>query len=163
MGAQMPLWLRITLLSVVGFSAGFAGIYSVMNKGKGDTAAASDSKPINLDWAALRELDLTSGKMSSQLKDADGKKVKIPGFMIPLEDNQNNVSEFLLVPSPMACIHVPPPPANQMVTVRMAGGRKATMTFGPIWAHGRLRISDVQGPYGKSSYELVGELTEPYQ
>lgn len=83
--------------------------------------------------------------------------------MIPLEDNSSNVTEFLLVPSPMACIHTPPPPANQMVTVRMAGGRKTPMTYGPIWANGRLRISDVQGPYGKSSYELLGEFIEPYQ
>lgn len=161
----MPLWLRISLLSIVGFSLGFVGIYAFMNRSRADLAVASDSdsKPINLDWAALRELDLATGKLSSTLKSADGKKVKIPGFMIPLEDNQNNVTEFLLVPSPMACIHVPPPPANQMVTVRMAGGRKATMSYGPIWAQGRLRITDVQGPYGKSSFELVGELTEPYQ
>lgn len=160
----MPLWLRITLLSTVGFSIGFAGIYVFINRGSSSAASASsDAKPINLDWAALRELDLATGKMSSTLKDADGRKVKIPGFMIPLEDNQNNVTEFLLVPSPMACIHVPPPPANQMVTVRMAGGRKASMTYGPIWAQGRLRISDVQGPYGKSSYELLGEVIEPYQ
>jgi hypothetical protein len=159
----MPLRLRILLLSILGFGLGFAGIYAFSNRDSSGTANASDSKPIELDWAALRELDLNSGQASSRLKDADGKKVKIPGFMIPLEDNQSNVSEFLLVPSPMACIHVPAPPANQMVTVRMAGGRKATMTFGPIWAQGRLRISDVQGPYGKSSYELVGEITIPYQ
>lgn len=161
----MPMWLRIAVLSVVGFSLGFGGIYLFMSKGGSELSATAntDAKPINLDWSALRELDLNSGKMSSTLKNADGKKVKIPGFMIPLEDNQNNVSEFLLVPSPMACIHVPPPPANQMVTVRMAGGRKATMTYGPVWAQGRLRISDVQGPYGKSSFELLGEMTEPYQ
>jgi hypothetical protein len=160
----MPLWLRICLLSAVGFSLGFGGIYIFMNRSKSDLAEAADnSKPISLDWSALRELDLNTGKMSGALKEADGRKVKIPGFMIPLEDNSSNVTEFLLVPSPMACIHVPPPPANQMVTVRMAGGRKATMTYGPIWANGRLRISDVQGPYGKSSYELVGEFVEPYQ
>ncbi|MEY3900758.1 MAG: hypothetical protein RL189_64 [Pseudomonadota bacterium] len=158
----MPIWLRIGLLSAIGFSLGFAGIYAFMNEGQ-NAAADTDGKPRELDWAALRELDINTGKMSSVLKEADGRKVKIPGFMIPLEDNQSNVTEFLLVPSPMACIHTPPPPANQMVTVRMAGGRKTEMTYGPVWAQGRLRISDVQGPYGKSSYELLGEVILPYQ
>ncbi len=160
----MPMWLRIAMLSTVGFSLGFAGIYSFINKGESElTAANADAKPIDVDWATLRDLDLSTGAAPGSLKKLDGQRVRIPGFIVPLEDNQNSVSEFLLVPSPTACIHTPPPPANQMVHVRMAGGRKASMSFGPVWARGRLRITDVAGPYGKSSYELVGELTEPYQ
>ncbi|NBO37557.1 DUF3299 domain-containing protein [bacterium] len=153
------------MLSTIGFALGFAGIYAYINRGATDLAASAspDAKPASIDWATLRELDLSTGKASEQLKKVDGQRVKIPGFMIPLEDNQNAVTEFLLVPSPMACIHVPPPPANQMVHVKMTGGRKAAMSFGPIWIQGRLRISDVSGPYGKSSFEIVGELTEPYQ
>ncbi|MEY4066110.1 MAG: hypothetical protein RIR26_2318 [Pseudomonadota bacterium] len=160
----MPLWLRITLLSVVGFSLGFAGIHVFLNgKENSIEQAQANDNPVDVDWATLRELDISTGKAPQNLKKLDGQKVRIPGFIVPLEDNQDSVSEFLLVPSPTACIHTPPPPANQMVHVRMAGGRKATRSFGPIWAKGRLRITDVDGPYGKSSYELNGELTEPYQ
>lgn len=159
----MPLWLRISLLSVVGFSLGFAAIYSFANKGSTDLAASADSKPVDVDWATLRDLDFSTGSAPAHLKKLDGQKVRIPGFIVPLEDNQNSVSEFLLVPSPTACIHTPPPPPNQMIHVKMAGGRKASMSYGPVWAKGRLRISDVIGPYGKSSYELLGETTEPYQ
>lgn len=72
----MPLWLRICLLSTVGFSLGFGGIYLFMNRGNELAAASDSSKPVNLDWAALRELDLSSGKMSNTLKSADGKKLK---------------------------------------------------------------------------------------
>ena len=160
----MPLWLRITLLSIVGFSLGFAGINAFLNGNENNLEQAqANDKPVDVDWATLRELDLSTGKAPQSLKKLDGQKVRIPGFIVPLEDNQDSVSEFLLVPSPTACIHTPPPPANQMVHVRMAGGRKATRSFGPIWAKGRLRITDVDGPYGKSSFEMSGELTEPYQ
>lgn len=159
----MPLWLRISLLSVVGFSLGFAAIYSFANKGDTDLAASANAKPVDVDWATLRDLDINTGAAPGHLKKLDGQMVRVPGFIVPLEDNQNSVSEFLLVPSPTACIHTPPPPANQMIHVRMAGGRKASMSYGPVWAKGRLRITDVMGPYGKSSYELLGELTEPYK
>ncbi len=50
-------------------------------------------------------------------------KVKIPGFVVPLVVNDNGVvSEFFLVPYFGACIHVPPPPPNQIVYVKLAGG-----------------------------------------
>jgi hypothetical protein len=158
----MPLWLRVMMLSSVGFAFGFAGIYSVMND-DGSNEANANVKPVETDWATLRELDLKTGAMPGHLRKLDGQRVRIPGFIVPLEDDQNAVSEFLLVPSPTACIHTPPPPGNQMIHVRMAGGRTASRSYGPVWLQGRLRITDIDGPYGKSSYELLGELTEPYR
>jgi hypothetical protein len=74
---------------------------------------------VEVDWRMLGELDYISGKASGELATLDGKMVRIPGFMVPLEDNQKKVKEFLLVPSPQACIHVPPPPPNQMVLIEM--------------------------------------------
>ncbi|MEY2987669.1 MAG: hypothetical protein RJB13_1190 [Pseudomonadota bacterium] len=150
------------MLSSVGFAFGFAGIYSFMNDKNANEANANE-KPVETDWATLRELDLKTGAMPGHLRKLDGQRVRIPGFIVPLEDDQNAVSEFLLVPSPTACIHTPPPPGNQMIHVRMAGGRTASRSWGPVWLQGRLRITDIDGPYGKSSYELLGELTEPYR
>jgi hypothetical protein len=49
----------------------------------------------------------------------------MPGYIVPLEDDREEVKEFLLVPSAGARIHVPPPPPNQIVHVVMAGGKKA--------------------------------------
>lgn len=162
----MKLWVKVTLFSTVGFAAGFGAIFAVLNRDNTATAASGKNpsgKPLEIEWGTLRELDLSSGKPGPNLKNADGAIVRIPGFIVPLEDNQNAVSEFLLVPSPQACIHVPAPPPNQMVHVKMASGKRAQMSYGPVWAQGRLRISEVANPYGKSSFEMVGELTEPYQ
>ena len=62
-----------------------------------------------------------NGEMSQIQPDApvvdtyDGKRVKIPGFVVPLEGTAELTTEFLLVPFFGACIHVPPPPSNQIV------------------------------------------------
>lgn len=116
---------------------------------------------IEVDWRLLGEMDYITGKSSSELQALNGKSVKIPGFMVPLEDDQRSVKEFLLVPSPQACIHVPPPPPNQMVYVRMKRGADAVM--GPIWVYGTLNLVTQKSMYGDASFELVGEGIEPYK
>lgn len=116
---------------------------------------------VEVDWRLLGEMDYITGKSSSELQALNGKSVKIPGFMVPLEDDQRSVKEFLLVPSPQACIHVPPPPPNQMVYVRMKRGTEAAM--GPIWVYGTLNLVTKKSMYGDASFELVGEGIEPYK
>ncbi len=54
-------------------------------------------------------------KESSINTDLNGKYVSLPGYALPLEVTDDKVSEFLLVPFVGACIHVPPPPPNQIV------------------------------------------------
>lgn len=116
---------------------------------------------VEVDWRLLGDMDYITGKSSSELKALDGKSVKIPGFMVPLEDEQKDVVEFLLVPSPQACIHVPPPPPNQMVYVKMKKGTNVAM--GPIWVYGTLNLVTKKSMYGDASFELVGEAIEPYK
>ncbi|WP_374078652.1 DUF3299 domain-containing protein [Bdellovibrio bacteriovorus] len=116
---------------------------------------------VEVDWRLLGEMDYITGKSSSELQALNGKPVKIPGFMVPLEDNQRDVVEFLLVPSPQACIHVPPPPPNQMVYVKMKKG--TDVAVGPIWVYGTLNLVTKKSMYGDASFELVGEAVEPYK
>ncbi|MBV2168315.1 MAG: DUF3299 domain-containing protein [Bdellovibrio sp.] len=116
---------------------------------------------VEVDWRLLGEMDYITGKSSSELQALNGKSVKIPGFMVPLEDNQRDVVEFLLVPSPQACIHVPPPPPNQMVYVKMKRG--TDVAVGPIWVYGTLNLVTKKSMYGDASFELVGEAIEPYK
>ena len=116
---------------------------------------------VEVDWRLLGDMDYITGKSSSELAALNGKPVKIPGFMVPLEDEQRDVVEFLLVPSPQACIHVPPPPPNQMVYVKMKRGTDVAM--GPIWVYGTLNLVTKKSMYGDASFELVGEAIEPYK
>lgn len=117
---------------------------------------------VEVDWRMLGELDYISGKASGELATLDGKMVRIPGFMVPLEDNQKKVKEFLLVPSPQACIHVPPPPPNQMVLIEMQS-EDTEPAFGPIWTYGILRIKSKRHMYGEASFVMEGMKIEPYR
>jgi hypothetical protein len=131
--------------------------------GTGVHAALADTTPV-LEWQMMAGLDYRSGQMTSVLRQLDGKQVRIPGFIVPLEDTATEVTEFLLVPYVGACVHVPPPPPNQLVYVQMTSGKKATVDWwNPIWIHGRLSIATVESVYGAVGFQLEGVRIEPYE
>lgn len=115
-----------------------------------------------IDWRLLQKFDLTTRRRSDELLEVDGKRVKIAGFMVPLEDYQREVSEFLLVPQPMMCIHVPAPAANQMIYVKLKKGGINPMAYTPIWVEGDFEIVDTESPYGNTAFELKAEAIKPF-
>ncbi len=127
---------------------------------------AAAPAPVTVSWQTLQTLNFSipQSQQKAAVSQLDGKRVSIPGFMVPLEDDLDQVTEFLLVPYAGACIHVPPPPPNQIVYVKMNKNTKVQVTFtDPIMVTGTLRISTVQSPYGDVSYDLSGESVVPYQ
>lgn len=154
----------IIVVIVVVFSLAGVGSYYLFLRpipvGNGGAFTRADSTSI--EWDTLRALDVTSGDIPKNLRALNGEQIKIPGFIIPLEDNQDIVHEFLFVPSPMACIHVPPPPPNQIIHVTMASGKAAKMSYGPVWLFGKLMMSENAGKNIRTSYEMIGLATEPY-
>lgn len=147
----MMKWILIGLFI---FSLGIGAAVRFWPSSKGGGSADE------VDWRNLAELDYTTSVASEALKKRDNTRVKIPGFMVPLEDNSKKVTEFLLVPSPQACIHVPAPPPNQMVYVKMKEGTSAA--FGPIWVYGEFKISTKRSQYGEASFEMEADTIEPY-
>lgn len=143
--------------------AGAVIIYGISKSSSGSTAERQDSEYTAVDWRTLRGLDLKTGEKSKELLELAMKPVKIPGFVVPLDDDSVSYSEFLLVPSPQACIHVPPPPANQMILVKMKSGVAPQRSWGPVWVKGTLHIATTDSQYGKISYMLHGEKSEPYR
>jgi hypothetical protein len=126
----------------------------------------AESKPVTVSWPTLQTLNFNvpQSQQKAPVLALSGKRVAIPGFMVPLEDDLDMVTEFLLVPYAGACIHVPPPPPNQIVYVKMDKNSKVQVTFtDPILVTGTLKISTVQSPYGDVSYDLSGESVVPYQ
>jgi len=117
--------------------------------------------PIAVDWRMLSGLNYNTGDMTEQLKQLNGKLVKIPGYMVPLDDDAAGVTEFLLVPYFGACIHTPPPPPNQIVYVKL--NRKAEVEWwNPIWSIGRLEVEATESYYGPVSFRLIGQRIELY-
>lgn len=123
---------------------------------------APSTVPPQVSWSVLKTL--TAEAKTSPARALDHKTVAIPGFMVPLEDDADQVTEFLLVPFAGACIHVPPPPPNQMVFVKLRGGKKAAMSFTqPIIVSGQLHVNTVQSPYGDVSFAMDGDSVKPYE
>ncbi len=94
----------------------------------------------------------------------DGRRVRLPGLVIPLEADAKRMSEFLLVPYFGACIHVPPPPANQVVYVRTAAdGVPVREFYEAVWVEGTLRSEHHANDTGDASYTLDVERVESYE
>ncbi len=85
----------------------------------------------------------------------DGKRVHIGGYVVPLDFEATRVKEFLLVPFIGACIHVPPPPANQIVYVKSRAGLRREGTFEPVWVTGTLNVTPAFTGLAEAGYTLT--------
>lgn len=68
----------------------------------------------------------------------DGRPIRMPGYLLPLEFSPNGQNDFLLVPYLGACIHVPPPPPNQIVFVKTVKPFVVKELYTPVWVTGRM-------------------------
>ncbi len=91
----------------------------------------------------------------------DGKRVHIGGYVVPLDFEATRVKEFLLVPFVGACIHVPPPPANQIVYVKAEQGFDVKATFEPVWVTGTLTVTPAFTGLAEAGYTITAEKVEP--
>ena len=69
----------------------------------------------------------------------NGQVVRLAGYLLPLEFSEHGTTDFLLVPYVGACIHVPPPPPNQIVFVRLAKKFRVQELFASVWISGKLK------------------------
>jgi len=99
-------------------------------------------------------------------------RVKIAGFVVPLDINKKKVKEFLLVPYFGACIHVPPPPSNQVVHAINAKIdskqeneylKSAALIQGPITIVGILETVSSNTSMGSAGYKIQVETIEEYK
>jgi len=92
-----------------------------------------------------------------------GSRVRIPGFIVPLESDGKTIKEFLLVPYFGACVHVPPPPANQLIHVIPDKPVPAAWNMAPVWVNGVMAISRVESDMGTAGYAMRGIKVEEYK
>jgi hypothetical protein len=92
----------------------------------------------------------------------DGQAVKLPGYVVPLDESKNGLKEFLLVPYFGACIHTPPPPANQIVHVIAAKPVKGFRAMDTVWVSGTLATTRQESSMGTSGYTLNAWVVDRY-
>ena len=94
--------------------------------------------------------------------DYNGKVVRLPGYMIPLGTSAAGVTEFILVPYVGACIHVPPPPANQLVFVTTGTPYESSGLFEAVNVTGMFGTAATSTQLGDIGYALSADRIEPF-
>lgn len=91
----------------------------------------------------------------------DGKEVAIGGYVVPLDFDATTVKEFLLVPFVGACIHVPPPPANQIIYVKTDKGFEVGGQFDPVTVTGKINTSVAFTGLADAGYTITADSVVP--
>jgi hypothetical protein len=124
-----------------------------------NVGALNDSDPKVLElMRQLREIWDTA-----PVNDAmNGAAVKLPGYVVPLDEADGALKEFLLVPYFGACIHSPPPPANQIVHVVASKPIKGFRSMDAVWVSGTLQAQRKDSAMGASGYTMNAALVQAY-
>ena len=93
----------------------------------------------------------------------NGQMVKLPGFIVPLDFAEGKVTSSLLVPYFGACIHVPPPPPNQIVHVTFESAIEIESMWDPIWVTGKLSLERYSSELAEAGYSMEGQEIEEYR
>ncbi|XVJ69313.1 MAG: DUF3299 domain-containing protein [Rhizobacter sp.] len=90
----------------------------------------------------------------------DGALIRIPGYVVPLEDSKEGMKEFLLVPYFGACIHSPPPPANQIIHVLPNQPVRGLRSMDAVWIQGPIKAFRHDSFMGVSGYRMQAQGVE---
>lgn len=97
------------------------------------------------------------------VNEMDGRMVSIPGFVVPLDSPGGKVRHFFLVPYYGACIHVPPPPSNQIIDVHFEPGTDDDNLYDAILVSGRLTTETYSHDMGTAGYRLEAYSIQPFE
>jgi hypothetical protein len=95
--------------------------------------------------------------------DWNGQIVRLPGFVVPIDYSGTGVTAFMLVPFVGACVHVPPPPANQLVFVTTQDPYESSGLFEPVNVIGMFGVSSMSTQLADIAYALSADRIEPYR
>ncbi|MFT5632129.1 MAG: hypothetical protein ACI9HB_003317 [Gammaproteobacteria bacterium] len=119
--------------------------------GEGETNEANDT------WNPI--YDANAIKLN---EDLNGTYIKIPGFIIPFDVSAEGVTNFMLVPYVGACLHTPPPPANQLVMVNAREPWPGDELWDPVWVTGTMRTQLQSTKLGQTGYSVSADDMEVY-
>jgi len=128
---------------------------------EGSDADQFDSARLQGDPEGRRYLEAL--KSTGVVAEYDRKAVRLPGFVVPLEfDDRQRATEFFLVPWFGACLHLPPPPPNQILHVQYPRGLALGRLEEAFWVEGTLVTTIVNREVGTSAYALRADRVRPY-
>lgn len=102
-----------------------------------------------------------AGEAAEVRTDLDGKLVRILGYVVPMALSGTKVTEFLLVPFIGACVHVPPPPANQVVFVASPKGLEFAGLFQAVAVTGTISAVPFSTDLAEVGYQIKASEVAP--
>lgn len=112
-------------------------------------------------WKLMKEFRVVLDNAPT-VEGLDGSAIKVPGYVVPLETVRGELKEFLLVPYFGACIHTPPPPANQVIFVRAEKPVAGFRSMDTVWVSGILHATRQESFAGASGYLIDAVVVERY-
>lgn len=149
-------------------------------------AAWAAEEPITISWPDLRPEDDAAGVLMEQLRGSgvvqhgelstgftqttaaaltteyNGKRVRLPGYAVPLDYSSGGMTAFILAPFVGACIHVPPPPPNQLVFVTTEIPFESDGLYQPVWVTGTFQTMATGTELAEIGYAMTADHIEPY-
>src|SRR4051794_5438326 len=125
-------------------------------------ASASDLVPRGVVQHGQLTATPDLGDAAGLVGDYDGKRVRIPGYMLPIGFDGVSAKEFLLVPYVGACIHVPPPPPNQIVYVTSDKPVRVVRQFEPVLVTGVMAVGVLSTDLADVGYRIAADTVAPY-
>lgn len=133
-----------------------------------------DEQNIDVDGLLARREEIADKRRAQEnsvVEELNGKNIRMPGYVLPLEFDGQKVTEFFLVPYVGACIHVPPPPPNQMVYVNSNVGIETKGLYDPVWVEGTISTIGKTNPWTaydgvvdiSAGYTMQADEIEPYE
>jgi len=119
--------------------------------GEGEMDEANDL------WRPI--FDANATKLNPTL---DGAYIKMPGFILPLEQTTAGVTSFVLVPYVGACLHTPPPPPNQLVFVQTETPWPSDNLWDAVWVTGVMTHDIQKTEVAQTGYSLQADAMEIY-
>lgn len=106
------------------------------------------------------EFDENATKLNKALH---GAYIKMPGYVLPIDMTTAGVTSFIMVPYVGACIHTPPPPANQLVFVETKTPWPSDQLWDPVWVTGIMKHELQSTTLADIGYALTADQIEVYE
>jgi len=141
----------------VGFTA-----ESIMSKYQEELDSLESGSPEMSELYSKMQDEFNNAPANEALNEVE---VRIPGFVTPLDYTDGVITEFLLVPTLGACIHVPPPPVNQTVLVKTAEGQGIPIedSYDPVWVMGKIATESTTTELASAGYNIEEAIIESYE
>lgn len=129
----------------------------------------SDADPFgetipNSEEEALAELSRIPKQDIAPVVEAfDGKRVRLAGYMVPLDFEATKLKRFLLVPYVGACIHVPAPASNQVVFIETDEAVEFTGLYDPVHVTGTMSTTSSKTELAEAGYKIKADDIQPYE